>query len=94
MSSVLAEIGAATSEVRAVAQRDDDAARLAVADWLDDLFSTVTTRAELRAAARETRELWAGWGSFADVGSAEQAHAVDRLHAALRRARSWRVRQG
>jgi hypothetical protein len=82
------EILAAIEEVRTVARSEHDAQRKQAADWLGEQFTGVTDRGGLREAASNGLRLYGGMGSFADVGTAESAQAVDRLGTALRRGRS------
>lgn len=78
------EILSAIAEVRTVARSQHDEPRTHSADWLDELFIDATDEQTLRKAAASALTLYGGNGSFADVGDAESAHAVDRLRAALR----------
>lgn len=94
VSAVRGEILSAVGGVRSVARSEHDSAREQAAGWLDGLFTGVTTRQELRVAAKQALGLWGGMGSFSDAGSPGSADAVDRLRVALRRARSWLVRPG
>lgn len=87
------EIISAIAEVRRVAHSEQDKHRNYTADWLDAQFSCVTDRSSLRSAAARALEVYrGGMGSFHDVGTAAQSHAVRRLYTALRRGRSWFLR--
>ena len=86
---VRAEIISAIVEVRTVARSEHDERRHHAADWLDGLFVDATDAHSLREAAASALSLYGGAGSFADVGTAESAHAVDNLLRALRGGRSW-----
>jgi hypothetical protein len=88
VEAVMDEILAALEEVRTVARSEQDAQRKHAADWLGEQFADVTDRRGLREAASNGLRLYGGMGSFADVGTAESAQAVDRLGAALRHGRS------
>ncbi|WP_434995106.1 hypothetical protein [Arthrobacter sp. Ld5] len=93
VEAVRDEIIAAIAEVRAAALLGQDEQRAHTADRLDGLFANVTDRRGLReASARALSFYRGGAGSFRDVGYAAAGHAVDRLHAALRRGRSWFLR--
>jgi hypothetical protein len=89
VEAVRDEILSAIAEVRTVARSEDDTQRSHAADWLLELFVGVEDRRSLRATAAKARSLYGGTGSFSDVGTAESAHAVDRLAKGLRRGRSW-----
>ncbi|MHA7191094.1 hypothetical protein ACX80N_12470 [Arthrobacter sp. MDT2-16] len=87
------EIIAATAELRAAALLGQDEQRAHTADWLEGLFAGVTNRRGLREASAQGLTLYrGGMGSFHDVGYAELDHAVRRLSTALRRGRSWFLR--
>ena len=92
LETVRDEILSAIAEVRTVARSESDKQRSHAADWLHELFVGVADRRGLRAAAAKAFSLYGGTGSFSDVGSAESAHAVDRLAKGLRRGRSWFLR--
>lgn len=77
----------AIAEVRTVARSEHDEQRNSTADWLDEQFIDATDAHALRDAAANALTLYAGMGSFADVGTAASAHAVDKLTDALRHAR-------
>lgn len=82
------DILAAIAEVRTVARSEHDVRRNSTADWLDEQFIDVTDAHALRAAAANALTLYAGMGSFADVGTAASAHAVEKLSGALRYGRT------
>jgi hypothetical protein len=87
------EIIAAIAEVRAAALWGQDEQRAHAADWLDGLFANVTDRPGLREASAQALTLYrGGMGSFQDVGYEAAGNAVDRLRVALRRGRSWFLR--
>lgn len=93
VEAVRDEILAAVAELRAVALSEQDQQRTHVADRLDAQFTGVSDRRALREAARGALTLYQGGsGSFRDVGSEASSHAVNRLHGALRRGRSWFLR--
>jgi len=92
VEAVRDDIIAAVAEVRAVAKAEHDERRNHTADWLDGLFGCPLNGEDLREAAAEALTLYAGAGSFADVGTAESARAVDKLAGALERGRSWFLR--
>jgi hypothetical protein len=94
VSGVLVEIAAAIEQVRSVAYAEQDSRREHAADWFDEQFAGVTTRHGVRAASKVARSMWAGAGSFSDVGTAASADAVDGLMVALRRGQSWFLREG
>lgn len=84
---LLVEIRGALDQLSRTARTEQDASRGAVARNLAVMFSSVTDRAALRDAARESLTLFrGGMGSFQDVGTAPMADAVERLHRALSRA--------
>jgi hypothetical protein len=86
------EIISAIAEVRAVARAEHNEARNKTADWLDGLFVGATDAGNLREASARALTLYGGAGSFADVGTAESGHAVDKLAGALESGRSWFLR--
>lgn len=86
------EILSAIAEVRAVALSETDDQRSHAADWLEEQFLGVTDSRGLRGAAAKAFTLYSGMGSFSDVGTAQSAHAIDRLAKSLRRGRSWFLR--
>ncbi|POH61163.1 hypothetical protein [Arthrobacter glacialis] len=88
VNEVRDDILVAIAEVRTVARSEHDEQRNSTADWLDGQFIDVTDARTLRAAASNALTLYAGMGSFADVGTAASAHAVDQLADALRHART------
>jgi hypothetical protein len=89
VEAVRGEIIAAIAEVRAAALLGQDEQRAHTADWLDQQFADVTDRRGLREASAQALTLYrGGMGSFRDVGYEAAGHAVDRLHAALRRGRT------
>jgi hypothetical protein len=88
VEAVKAEILAAIEQVRTVARAEQDEQRKHAADWLGEQFTDVADRSGLREAASNGLRLYGGMGSFADVGTAESAQAVDSLGAALRCGRS------
>ncbi|MBG6189088.1 hypothetical protein IWX64_000008 [Arthrobacter sp. CAN_A212] len=93
VQAVRDEIIAAIAEVRAAALLGQDEQRAHTADWLDRQFADVTDRRGLREASDQALTLYrGGTGSFRIVGYETARHAVDRLHAALRRGRSWFLR--
>ncbi|WP_164206972.1 hypothetical protein [[Micrococcus luteus] ATCC 49442] len=93
VEAVRTEILSAIAEVRAAALLGRDEQRARTADWLDGLFAGVFDRRGLREASAQGLTLYrGGMGSFRDVGYAAAGHAVDRLHAALQRGRSWFLR--
>lgn len=84
---LLHEIRGAVDQLSRTARAEQDSSRGAVARNLAVMFSSVTDRAALREAARESLALFrGGMGSFQDVGTAPMADAVERLHRALSRA--------
>lgn len=90
VDAVRNEILAAIEELRSVAKSGEDTRRYDVAEWLYPQFTGVSERRVLRAAAANGLSLYrGGMGSFQDVGYADMDHAVNRLHRALRRGRSW-----
>jgi hypothetical protein len=87
------EIIASIAEVRAAALWGLDEQRADAADWLDGLFVNVTNRRGLREASAQALTLYrGGMGSFQDVAYDAPTRAVNRLYAALRRGRSWFLR--
>lgn len=89
----LRETRLAIAKLRAAAAEDNDPQRAIVAQSLDELFGKVSTRVELRAAAKRARRLYRGsMGSFQDVGTQVMSDAVDELWRALSRSRSWLLR--
>ncbi|QXQ09070.1 hypothetical protein [Paeniglutamicibacter sp. Y32M11] len=88
VESVQNDVAAAIAEVRSVARSEGDSRRGQVADWLEGLFHDATDRTALHVAAATALGLYGGMGSFADVGTAASAHAVDGLAKALQRART------
>lgn len=94
VGAVRDEILAATAEVRAVAQLEQDKPRAHAADWLEEKFTGIADRRALREAASDAlSSLYrGGMGSFQDVGTEASSRAVRRLYLALRRARSWFLR--
>lgn len=94
VETVRDEIIAAAAELRAVARSEQDKHRNQVAGWLDEQFAGVTDRPVLRGAASNAHgSLYrGGMGSFRDVGTEASSRAVNRLYLALRRARSWFLR--
>jgi hypothetical protein len=93
VEAVRTEIVSAIAEVRAAARLGRDEQRAHTAEWLDGLFVGVSDRRGLREASAQGLTLYrGGMGSFRDVGYATAGHAVDRLYAALRRGRSWFLR--
>ncbi|MDQ0661590.1 hypothetical protein QFZ35_000088 [Arthrobacter ulcerisalmonis] len=89
VESVRDDIISAIAEVRSVARAEHDEGRNQTADWLDVLFAGVNDAHGLREAAAEASTLYGGWGSFADVGTAESERVVSNLWDALERARSF-----
>ncbi len=77
----------AIAEVRTVARSEHDEQRSSTADWVDEQFIDMPDAHALRAAAANALTPDDGMGSFADVGTAASAHAVDKLADALRHAR-------
>jgi hypothetical protein len=93
VDAVRTEIVSVIAEVCAAARLGQDEQRAHTADWLDELFAGVSDRCGLREASAQGLTLYrGGMGSFRDVGYAAAGHAVDRLHTALRRGRSWFLR--
>lgn len=93
VQAALEEIIAAIAELRAAALLGQDEQRAHTADWLDERFANVTDRRGLREASAQALTLYrGGMGSFRDVGYEAAGNAVDRLYAALRRGRSWFLR--
>jgi hypothetical protein len=72
-----------------VAGSEHDESRKMTADYLDAQVAGTTDARALRAAAAGALSLYGGNGSFSDVGTAESARAVEGLRWALRRGRSW-----
>lgn len=94
IEAVRQEIISAIAEVRSVAQSEQDKQRAYAADWLDEQFAGVMDRRVLRASASDALgSLYrGGMGSFQDVGTEASSRAVKRLYGALRRGRSWFLR--
>jgi hypothetical protein len=93
VDAVRTEIVSAIAEVRAAARLGQDEQRAHTADWFDELFAGVFDRRGLREASAQGLTLYrGGMGSLRDVGYAAAGHAVDRLYTALRRGRSWFLR--
>jgi hypothetical protein len=96
VEAVRDEIISAVTEVRSVARSEQDNQRAQAANWLDEQFAGITNRREreLRGAASYALgSLYrGGMGSFQDVGTEASSRAVKRLYRALRRGRSWFLR--
>jgi hypothetical protein len=95
VEAVRDEIVSAAAELRAVARREQDKQRSQVADWLDEQFIGITDRRVLREAASNALDSLyyrGGMGSFHDVGTEASSQAVNRLYLAVRRGRSWFLR--
>ena len=88
---LLLEIRGAVDQLSRTAQAEQDSSRSAVARRLAASFSEVTDRGALRDAARDALTLFrGGMGSIQDVGTAQMASALERLHRALSQAsRRW-----
>lgn len=94
VEAVRDEIISAVTEVRSVARSEQDNQRAQAANWLDEQFAGITNRRELRGAdSYALGSLYrGGMGSFQDVGTEASSRAVKRLYRALRRGRSWLLR--
>lgn len=93
VQAVLDDIISAIADVRAVAEAQGDESRKYTAGYLEGLFVDVTDRRSLRRAAGRALGVYSGGsGSFSDVGGPEQYRVIEQLRVALRRGRSWFLR--
>jgi hypothetical protein len=93
VEAVLDDINSAVADVRAVAEAQGDESRKHTAGYLEELFVDVTDRRSLRRAAGRALGVYSGGsGSFSDVGGPAQYRVVEQLRVALRRGRSWFLR--